>query len=85
MRLSARRLRGAILLRATSECDDAGFIGASMDDGDLAAARALVESAGGTLVTERSNGSASISVRLDPAPPIVANPRAESGVRRVAS
>jgi signal transduction histidine kinase len=82
VRLSARRLRGAVLLRVTCE----GESDASMADanaGDLAIARALVDGAGGTLLMERSNERACISVRLDLAP-TVANENCESGVRRVA-
>jgi len=83
IRLTARRLRGAILLRATS-AEDATAL-AESSSGDLATARALVEDSGGTLLVEQAHEQLCVSVRLDLARLKMANENGESGVRRVAS
>jgi len=85
VRLTARRLRGAILLRAASEKAEGAPALADGSSGDLATARALVEDSGGTLLVEQAHEQLCVSVRLDLAGLKMANETGESGVRRVAS
>ncbi len=63
IRVDARRLKGIVLLRIAfdSEKEEA----APGDPPKLAALRALVEEAGGTLVVDRNSGRQVLSVRLD--------------------
>ena len=64
----ARRLKGVVLLRVTSEVGTGALGGAETDDRlDGTALRNLVESAGGTLVVDRVGHDIALSVRLDSA------------------
>ena len=64
IRVDARRLKGIVLLRVTSErAEDADDEDAE-DTSELATLRALVDDADGTLVVEREAGIATLSVRL---------------------
>jgi len=60
--VSARGARGVVLLRARS---DSRAAPGSMSDQPLAAARAMVEAAGGTLVEDCARDGLSLSARLD--------------------
>lgn len=66
VRVSARRLKGAALLRVSS-FDATGDGGARVLSAgrELMNVRALVEQAGGTIVEDCSGGTLSLSVRLD--------------------
>jgi hypothetical protein len=62
----ARRLRGVVLLRVVSALGTLDDEGAEADVRfDIAALRALVEIAGGTLVVDREGHDIALSVRLD--------------------
>ena len=60
--LSARRVRGVVLLRVRSNCrPDASAASAQ----SLIAARAMIEAAGGTLVEDGAREGWALSARLD--------------------
>jgi hypothetical protein len=66
IRVDARRLKGIVLLRVTSdiEVDESGTNPVAADPLKLATLRTLVESTGGTLVVERKCDRQILSVRL---------------------
>lgn len=62
IRVDARRLKGIVLLRVTSETSDDDY---AEDVSELATLRALVDDVGGTLVLDREpDGRAMLSIRL---------------------
>jgi hypothetical protein len=66
--LSARKLRGAVLVRACVRERDSAVCGPRLVQ-RMADARALVEAAGGTLMQQADGGEVSLSVRLIRATP----------------